>query len=247
MVSGRPDVNTGINNSGLARIKRILSGGAPFLGGERYLQFGTEYHYRCLERKVGKWLPSNSLEKDAMVGMQQSLLSCKLFTSNYPGSIREKRVIHPKAFGIHRMHGTIDLKKIKGKQRIGIDLKTTSATTEAEFIKKAFELGYPRQGCVYEELEALTEFYFIGVSKNFEVEDDGITPVLVKGKKVYPHWVMDLNNYSNEKIAATEEACFLLEFFHEFGVPIKSGIKNETLESYLLSGSDSESQKRRKG
>lgn len=212
MVSG-PQTES-INNSGLAKIKRILTGGTPFLGGERFLVFGTEFHYRCLERKKGKWKPTDKEEAFAMEGMYKSLHSCKLFLKHLPGAIVEKTIYHKNAFGIHPMHGTIDLRK----RRVGIDLKTTSCETEEDFITKAITLGYPRQGVVYTELGDLDEFYFIGVSK----KNMGSVQ-----KPYYPHWVLDLNNYSNEKKIATAEAHFLLTFYRDYGMPTKTGVKEK--------------------
>lgn len=228
MVSGPPTQDTGINNSGLGRIKRILTGGAPFLGSPRVFQMGTEFHYRCLNRKKGKWKPIDEKEKGSMEGMVKSIHTCKLFLKLLPGSTVEKKIIKPQAFGIHRMHGTPDLRK----RRVGLDLKTTSATTEEEFIAKVFELDYDRQDVVYEELADLDEFYFIGVCK----ENMG-----TEKKPFYPHWVVDMNNYEKQKQIAEEQAKFLLTFFHDFGVPLKSGLKNESLEPYIGGGQDSES------
>jgi PDDEXK-like domain of unknown function (DUF3799) len=222
MVSG-PQTES-INNSGLGKIKRILTGGAPFLGGERFLQFGTEFHYRCLERKKGRWRPTNDDEANSMAGMVKSLHTCKLFLKNLPGAIVEKTIFHPKAFAIHPMHGTLDLRK----KRIGIDLKTTSSETEEDFISKALKLSYPRQGVVYEELADLDEFYIIGIGKK---------NMGTKQKPFYPHWVMDLNNFQNEKRRAHAEAKFLLTFFKEYGTPTKTGVKEKPA---FVSGQDSE-------
>src|SRR5690606_15349296 len=90
-----------INNSGLGAIKRILTGTPPFLGGERYLLFGTELHYRCLERKIGKWKPFDPEEQKSMIGGVKALMKCKLFTDNYKGAVIEKRLVRESVFGIH--------------------------------------------------------------------------------------------------------------------------------------------------
>lgn len=219
MVSG-PLIKS-INNSGLGRIKRILSGGTPFLGGERYLQFGTELHYRCLERKKGKWKACDDEEKAAMIGGIKSLHNLKLFKQMRPGAIIEKLHKHPKAFGIHGMHGTIDLKKTIGRRKIGVDLKTTSCKTEDEFVAKAIKLDYPRQAVVYEELAGLNEFYIIGISK---------------AAPDYPCFIFDINNFSYEKQRSTEEAKFLLQFYRDYGLPLKSGVKGEDLTKFTDPG-----------
>lgn len=220
MVSGPPVKS--INNSGLGYIKRILTGDKPFLGPQRYLQTGTEFHLRSLMRKKGKWQPIDDEEKQSMIGMVKSIYSCKLFVQSFNGSIREKLHKHPKAFGIHGMHGTLDLKvKRKGRKRI-IDLKTTSETTEEGFIKKAIQLCYPRQGVVYKELDDHhpgDECFFIGVSKK---------NIGTKTKPNYPHFIFDLNNFTNETRRAEQEAEFLLSFYSQFGLPTKSGTKENT-------------------
>lgn len=226
MVSG--PLKKSINNSGLGYIKRIMTGGAPFLGGERYLVMGTELHLRALKRKKGVWQAYDEEEELAMKGMYKSLMSCKLFTDNFPGAVIETLHKNPKAFGIHGMHGTIDLKKPKRRGKRIIDLKTTSCTTEEEFIKKAISLDYPRQGIVYEELDNRQpedECYFIGLSKK---------NIGTKEKPKYPLFIMDLNNFQDEKRIATNEAEFFLTFYNRYGIPLKSGLRKERpIKKYL--------------
>lgn len=197
----------------------------PFLGGERYLQFGTELHLRALKRKKGKWKPQTPEEKKQMEGGLKSLFKLKLFTESWQGAIIEKKIKRADAFGIFGMHGTLDINN-KRKKRI-VDLKTTSAETEEEFIKKAIQLSYPRQGEVYEELDGETEeTFFIGISKkNIGTEE----------KPEYPIFIFDLNNYEKEKQAARQEAEFLLTFYKENGLPIDKHIKVKDLEGYEIS------------
>lgn len=203
-------LNKSINNSGLGAIKRILTGAPPFLGGERYLLFGTELHYRCLERKKGKWKPFDPEEQRSMIGGVKALMKCKLFTDNYKGAEIEKRLVREDVFGIHAMHGTIDLNN-KRKKTI-IDLKTTSARTYEEFEKKAIQLAYPRQGNVYLELDGKAKhFYIIGISKK---------NMGTLSKPYYPIFIFDLNNYEKEKEAAKQEAEFLLTFYKTYGIPL---------------------------
>jgi hypothetical protein len=226
MVSG--PLKKSINNSGLGYIKRIMTGGAPFLGGERYLVFGTELHLRALKRRKGVWKAYDQDEEDAMKGIMKSLMACKLFTDNFQGATIEQLHKKPMAFDIHGMHGTLDLKKPKrGGKRI-IDLKTTSCATEEEFIKKAIALDYPRQGVVYEELDNPRpddECYFIGCSKK---------NIGTKQKPKYPLFILDLNNFQNEKRTATNEAEFFLTFYDQYGLPTKSGLKRERPQKQFL-------------
>jgi hypothetical protein len=208
-----------INNSGLGAIKRILCGLPPFLGGERYLLFGTELHYRCLERKKGKWKPYDDDEKKAMEGGVKAVMKNKLFLQSYRGAIIEKKIKLPNAFGIFGMHGTLDVNN-KRMKRV-LDLKTTSCFTEDEFIEKAIKLGYPRQGVIYEELSGNKESIFLGISKK---------NIGTEKKPEYPIFIFDLNNFPQEKEEAKQEAEFLLSFYKEFGLPVDKYIDRTKLE-----------------
>lgn len=216
LVSGPPKQNETINNSGLGNIKRWLCGIPPFLGAQRFLLFGTEFHSTALEKKHTKiWKTMGPDERFQINGMHKSLMQCKVFTDNHPGSIVEKLWKRKDVMGICGMHGTIDLYKKKAGKRIVIDLKTTSETTEEGFIKKSIKLGYPRQGVVYEllpDVKPADEVYFIGISKM----NTG-TPE----KPIFPHFIFDLNNYEKEKTYAQQEAEFLLSFFSKYGLPIE--------------------------
>src|SRR5688572_4410137 len=198
LVSG-PQTSS-INNSSLATIKRCLLGEPPFLGGNRYFDFGSEFHLRNLEQKKGNWKPYEPSEIFIMDGMVKALSNLEFFTKmRYQAEI-ELCNRTPAAFGIAPMHGTLDLKKKrKGtKKKTMIDLKTTSEETEEAFIKKAIKLGYPRQGEVYEELDdEIDETIFIGCSKK------NIGTVT---KPIFPIFIMDLNNFPDERKKATQEA-----------------------------------------
>jgi len=216
LVSGQPKPSDTINNSGLGNIKRWLCGIPPFLGAQRFLLFGTEFHSVALERKHTKiWKTMDDPEKFQINGMHKSLMQCKIFTDNHPGAIIEKLWKRNNIMDIWGMHGTIDLYKKRTGRRIVIDLKTTSETTEEGFIKKAIKLSYPRQGVVYELLpdaKPADEVYFIGISK---------MNIGTPEKPIFPHFIFDLNNYAKEKRYAQNEAEFLLTFFSKYGLPIE--------------------------
>lgn len=199
-------VTDSINNSGLGVIKRMLCGLPPFLGGERFLLFGTEMHTRSLLNKKGKgkekWTPYNTEEEVSMVGGEASLKSDQRFQSLKKGAIIEKWIRKDNAFGIHAMHGTLDINNKKLK--LVVDVKTTSCETEEDFIEKAIKLGYPRQGVVYEELSGNTASLFVGISK----------------KAPFKTFYFDLNDFQAEKQLAKQEAEFLLTFFKTYGFPI---------------------------
>lgn len=158
-----------------------------------------------------------------MDGMVKSVYNCKLFTDSFIGSVREKLHKQSNVFGIHGMHGTIDLKKKLRRGKRIIDLKSTSAKTEEEFIKKAIAFDYPRQGVVYENLDNpldCDETFFIGVSKHNAGTEK---------KPFYPHWIFDLNNFQQQKNYARNEAEFLLTFAKNYGLPTKEQIKTYTV------------------
>lgn len=176
-------------------------------------------HYRCLERKKGKWKPYDDDESKAMTGGVKAVLKNKLFLQYYRGAIIEKKIKHPNAFGIFGMHGTLD---INNKRLMGVlDLKTTSCVTEEDFIEKAIKLGYPRQGVCYEEFSGNKETIFLGISKK---------NIGTEKKPEYPLFIFDLNNYSAEKEAARQEAEFLLSFYKEFGLPMDKYIDRTKIE-----------------
>lgn len=219
MVSGQPDDNQSINNSGLGRIKTILCGKQPFGGDERFLHFGSEYHRLSLtpKQKPEKvWVPYNEDEKLAMGPMVKATLKHPLFIEFMSGNPRVEQLIRqPDRFGIHAMHGTLDISKdFTRSKRRGLDLKTTSATTEEEFIKKAIKLDYVRQDVVYCELDDLTEpMLFLGCCKK---------NMGTKLKPYHPLFVFDPNDFKKERDRARDEAEFLLTFFKRFGVPGKT-------------------------
>lgn len=180
-------------------------------------------HYRALIKKKGVWEPYDEDEAKAMKGGLTSLLKCKVFTENYRGAVIEKLTKKANAFGIFGMHGTLDINN--NRKKIMIDLKTTSAATEEEFISKAIKLSYPRQGCVYEELSGHKESIFIGISKkNIGTEE----------KPHYPIFLFETNNYGKEKDYAREEVEYLLNFYKTYGLPSDKYIKREHLEGSEL-------------
>lgn len=205
-----------INNSGLGVVKRFLCGLPPFLGGERYLLFGSEMHRRALENKKGKWTPYNKEEADSMEGGHRALQQHKLFQELKRGAIIEKKVKRQRVFGIHAMHGTLDINN--RRKKLVVDLKTTSCTTEEDFVRKAIKLGYPRQGIIYEALAGYKNSLFIGISKK-NIEPDPFAP------PIYPVFLFDLNDFQHERQKAREEAEFLLTFYKQYGLP-KAEIQN---------------------
>lgn len=145
-----------------------------------------------------------------MEGGVKAVLNCDLFKKYYPGAIIEKKIMRENVFGIHGMHGTLDLNN--KRKKIIIDLKTTSCETYEQFEKKAIQLAYPRQGEIYLQIDGEAEhFYILGVSKK---------NIGTIRKPIYPTFLFDLDNYEKERQQAREEAQFLLTFYKQYGLPI---------------------------
>lgn len=199
--TGRLQKNT--SHSSLEVIKKALLGQKQFSGGEQYLAFGNACHERFLvnsfKRKVSK-----EEDKD-LKGMVAALVKDAIVNSLMKNSIREQK------FYIHvngvEMAMVLDIKQPHLSR--GADLKTTNCKSLNEFIKKALEYGYVRQGVTYKKGAKLKSFYFIGVQK---------TPP-------YNVYLMNLADFSEEEAYAERELEFLLYFYKHYG---KCVIQNDT-------------------
>jgi hypothetical protein len=151
------------SHSGLGVILNELCGRPQFNGSESFLWFGNYVHELWLLGKVSAKLARKLTkeQKELAKLMVAALIAHPVCASLYKNSKREiKRKI--------RLNGVLmafilDIHKVK--ERIGVDLKTTSARNMADFIKKAKELGYFRQAQTYMLAAKLKEFYFIGITK----------------------------------------------------------------------------------
>lgn len=198
-----------INNSSMSDIKHFLSGSSMFGGDEIYLVFGTEVHLRVLEGKSLGECPDHpdymkffNLTTDHLISIG---LMVKAFNADpqavklLRSTIREKERWR-KVNGVW-VRGTIDAESTT-KYKIGVDLKTTSAKSEAEFIRLAVnKYDYPRQGEVYKTLRDLDDFVFIAMQK----------------QEPYSRFYLWLSDYETACIQAQHEAAFLLEFYRQHG------------------------------
>lgn len=198
-----------INNSSMSDIKSYLSGTSMFGGDEIYLVFGTEVHLRVLEGKSLRNLPEHpdylkfynlTAEHLHNIGlMVEAFRADPVAMELLKNTVREKerwRLVN----GVW-VRGTIDAEKKSGR-KIGVDLKTTSAKSEAEFIRLALhKYDYPRQGEVYKCLRDLDDFVFIAMQK----------------QEPFNRFYMWLSDHETACIQAQHEAAFLLEFYRQHG------------------------------
>lgn len=198
-----------INNSSMSDTKHFLSGSSMFGGDEIYLVFGTEVHLRVLEGKSLKDLPKHpdyhkfkNLTDEHLINigcMVEAFNADPVAVGLLRNTVREKerwRLVN----GVW-VRGTIDAEKLKGR-KIGIDLKSTSAKSEAEFIRSALQkYDYPRQGEVYKALRDLDDFVFIAMQK----------------QEPFNRFYLWFSDYETACIQAQHEAAFLLEFYRQHG------------------------------
>jgi hypothetical protein len=116
-----------------------------------------------------------------------------------------------KLFGVY-IRATYDV--LKGKEWIA-DLKTTSCETEEEFIEKAIEYDYPRQGVLYQLVSGAKEVFFVAISK----------------KKPHNIFIFRLNDYPKLKKQALNELKFLLWYYQTYGYPVVKLTKQRKNES----------------
>lgn len=84
----------------------------------------------------------------------------------------------------------------------GADLKTTNAKNLEDFISKAIDFGYFRQGETYKVAEGLKDFVFIGIQK----------------EPPFNVYILDVSLYPEEVKYAQQELEFLLYFYQNYGV-----------------------------
>jgi len=198
LFKGKPGPNDHISSSGLGEIKRVLVGGAPFTGDEKYLIFGSAVHKRFLENKVSK-LKLTHDEEQQISGMLTSLNKHKLVKSLMRNSTREVTEIK------HLLGTNFKLIVDIDAGDIGADLKTTSAKSEQEFIKLALnKYSYLRQGWCYSMAKKFKEFIFIGIQK----------------QPPYQVYILKQSDYEKEERKIVQETRFLIEFYKKYGRPL---------------------------
>jgi hypothetical protein len=178
-----------VNNSSLGDVKRYLANIPPFLGGEKYLIFGGEFHSNVLEGK-SRYDNIDDESKLQIKYMTASLIKHPVYIKAMKGKPIIEKLIFGEVLGVS-MRGTLDIHN----RNTVYDLKTTSETSEKAFIRKALKIGYLRQSIVYKALTGAEHFIFIGVCK----------------KPPYPIFILDTQHYEKETKQQEKELKFLLE------------------------------------
>lgn len=181
-----------VSNSYLSELKKGLCGLPIWWGDESHLKFGIELHHRDLQPHLDFTLLSAEEEKMLWV-MCKALDNCTAWQKRKKASEKEQMFIQP-------VHGTpvkviLDLWDRKGHEE-GDDLKSTSAKSEAEFLRSARKYDYFRQAWLYMQACKLKRFTLWGVQKTL------IDP------KIFPLPVLD---YKHDLEEGKEQAIMLIE------------------------------------
>lgn len=184
-----------LSNSALASVLRELTGEPAFFGDEKYLIFGNELHKRLLEPEE-ELLILDDTQEDLLDEMVATLKKHPLMVME--DGDQNEIDCHGKIKNTP-FHGFLDKKRGK----LGVDLKTTSVTTEAAFLKSADKFAYWRQAYIYKKIAKLTDFVFLAASKKntsriFEI-----------------HTVA----YPRQMRRAKFETEFLINVIHKYGIP----------------------------
>lgn len=150
-----------IRNSYLSTIYRALTGQAQFFGKEEFLKFGGELHKRDLQPHLEKELltPAQELRLTAML----RALAEDPHWQNVKRGANLEITDYVTLFGV-RIRGTIDVDQQRLKH--GEDLKSTSCTSEKQFIESSRKYGYFRQAWVYSKMRGYKTFGFTGIEKS---------------------------------------------------------------------------------
>lgn len=197
-VTGPLSRNT--SHSALEVIKKDLLGLPQFKGGEHFLIFGNDLHEHYLEDKYPRKV--NAAERNKIMVMVSKLRAHPIAHQLYKESTREKKC-YIKIQGVE-ISFILDILQPIFKR--GADLKSTSCSNEKEFIEKAKEYGYFRQGETYKQAAKLKSFFFIGIQK----------------QSPYNIYILNVDDYKEEMRYAKEELKFLLYFYKHYGKTINT-------------------------
>ena len=193
-----PKVTRETRHSELSVIKAFLLGRVFFVSRatQKTFDFGSAVHETYLIGGTKRKLDAK--ETPLFLGMLNSLNRHPIARKLFADTVREKRVkwiYEGVKFG-----GTPDARK----PGIINDLKTTACTNGQDFLKKAFEYGYFRQGVTYMiAVPGVKEFFIVGISK---------TPP-------HPVFVVLIQRYPDLVRYAKEELKFLTYFYKNYGTP----------------------------
>lgn len=182
------------SHSAMSRNKTLLLGEKVTTIDKIYLRVGKEVHRRMeSKRAINKGFSVQELED--IQGMVKSL-------SEHP--VVKKLLVRAKLEQRKKciLNGQKVTVILDVEQALtGVDYKTTKCKSLSDFIKKAIEYGYVRQGVTYKIGRKLRKFFFIAVQK----------------VKPYNVFVFDLDSVSKEVKYALAELEFLLYFNGVYG------------------------------
>jgi hypothetical protein len=204
------------SNSSLGMAKTFLLGQAQFAGDETYLIFGRvlHEHLQFIENEKFRSKDFGSLTKEE----QSWVLGCCKAARENPvvrrllvKTTRENKV-YTEIDGI-RVALILDLEQ--SNTDTGADWKSTSCASLNDFIKKALDYDYIRQGLLYKGARNLKHFYFIGLQKR------------------PPHnvYIMDVKRHEAEEFYAKQELKFLLYFYRHYGKVVLNKQTQQIMES----------------
>ena len=177
----------------LSEIKRIIVNGRKFHGAEKFLIDGKEIHRRILEPETEPEKDFDVEDRARFKQIEELALAEPLVEYLLTNAITEEYV-EKELYGVP-FKGYLDIRK--ELVAVGADLKTTSATSRANFISKCREYGYYRQAHIYKKLADLEEFLFIGIRK----------------KEPYGLYILDTSAYPEEMAYAAEEVEMLCDVY----------------------------------
>jgi hypothetical protein len=159
-----------ISNSYLSTLKRALIGDSQWFGSEHFLTFGTEHHKRSLQP-----------EEEATVLEKDEELCCSM-SSRFRADKRVAAILRGAQTEVECQfiyRGALVLMYLDIRKAFKVwDLKGTSCTSEAEFLKKSREFDYFRQAALYMQVPGVKDFEFIGQAKKVDGHPLFFLPVL---------------------------------------------------------------------
>lgn len=172
-------------------IWKELTGRQQFFGNEDFLKFGNELHKRFLTPEVKKFRLERAQET-LLKAMLKRLSEETRLVQFMRGAELEKRSVEPiQVYGQTQMVKVIlDIRK----KHHAKDLKSTSATSEAEVLKSARMYGYFRQAFLYSEAKKIRDFDFEFISK----------------KNNHPMFLLPVNDFPDDKKQGREESLELM-------------------------------------
>jgi len=202
LVTGPLPTTHNTSNSAMGAAKTFLLGEKQFAGDETFLAFGRVLHEHLQHIENEKYRSADfqtlTTEEQAWV-----LGCCKAARENpvvkrlLVKTTREEK-LYCEIDGI-RVAFILDIEQMH--TGTGVDWKSTSCRNLNDFIKKAIDYDYIRQGLLYKGARNLKHFYFIGLQKQ------------------PPHnvYIMDVKRHEAEEFYAKQELKFLLYFYKNYG------------------------------